>query len=163
MGCFSQKGLCYNFWILHRLLRNKNIRIAMERKNFMNPPYPPKKADFGRTKAEIGCLSQKGFGILHGLLNKKNIRKPMKMIFGRSPLHPQLTQFWLENGEIWWNRLCRHACQKLSTSANGGLSGGSYGHGSEDPHRPYRKLLFPWWYFSLRRSYLRVLKHCMGF
>ena len=50
-------------------------------------------------------------------------------------LHPQLTLFSPENGEIWENRLCRHACWKISASAGGGLSGVSRvrGHGSEDP------------------------------
>ena len=44
---------------------------------FWGPPRPPQKADFGRTKAEMGCFSQKGlcysFGILHGLLSNKKI------------------------------------------------------------------------------------------
>ena len=46
------------------------------------PPYPPKKADFGRTKAKIGRFSQKGlcysFEILQGLLTNKNIRITLK-------------------------------------------------------------------------------------
>ena len=64
---------------------------------FWGPPRPPKKADFGRTKAEMGYFSQKGlfysFEILHELLSNKNIRNPKKKIFGESPLHPQLTLF----------------------------------------------------------------------
>ena len=32
MGRFSQKGLCYSFEILHRLLTSKDIRIPMENK-----------------------------------------------------------------------------------------------------------------------------------
>ena len=60
-------------------------------------PPPKKKNAFGRTKAEIGCFSQKGlcyrFGILHGLLSNINIRNQMRKIFGGSPLHPQLTLF----------------------------------------------------------------------
>jgi len=31
MGCFSQKGLCYSFGILHGLLSNKNIRNPMKK------------------------------------------------------------------------------------------------------------------------------------
>ena len=76
----------------------------------------------------MGCFSQKGlcysFEILQGLLSNKNIKIPMKKIFGGSPLYPQLTLFLPENGEIWWNWLCRHGRQIISTSANGGLSGG---------------------------------------
>ena len=52
----------------------------------------------------MGRFAQKGlcysFEILQGLLSNKKIRNPMKKIFGESPLHPQLTLFWLENGEI---------------------------------------------------------------
>ena len=59
---------------------------------FGNPPRPPKKADFGRKKAEMGYFSQKGlfysFEILQGLLSNKNITNPKKKIFGESPLHP---------------------------------------------------------------------------
>ena len=77
MGRFSQKGLCYSFEILHGLLTHKNNRIPMK-KNFGDPPYPPKKAYFGRTRAKMGRYSQKGFcysfEILHGLLTNKNIR-----------------------------------------------------------------------------------------
>ena len=49
------------------------------------PPYPPEKADFGRTKAKMGCLSQTGlcysFEILHGLLNNKNMGITLKKMF----------------------------------------------------------------------------------
>ena len=104
MGYFSQKGLCYSFDILQGLLSNKNIRIPMREKNFGGPPYPLIKADFGRTKAEMGCFSQKGlcysFEIFHGLLSNKNIRNPMKKIFGESPLHPQLTLFWPDSADM---------------------------------------------------------------
>ena len=66
-------------------------------KYFGDPPYPPKKADFGRTKAKMGRFSQKGlcygFGILLGLLSNRNIRNPMIKIFGGSPIHPQITLF----------------------------------------------------------------------
>ena len=76
----------------------------------------------------MGCFSQKGlcysFGILHGLLSNKNIMNPMKKIFGGFPLYPQVTLFWLENGKIWWNQLCRHACRKISASADGGWAEG---------------------------------------
>ena len=108
----------------------------------------------------MGCFSQKGlsysFEILQGLLNKKNIKIPMKMIFGGSALYPQLTLFWPENGEIWWNRLCRYACRKISTSADGGLSRGSRvrGHGSEDPHRRLRK------FFRLKLMCLGLVEFC---
>ena len=40
MGCFSQKGLCYNFEIFHGLLSNKNIRNPMK-KIFGDSPYIP--------------------------------------------------------------------------------------------------------------------------
>ena len=59
------------------------------------------------------------FEILQGLLSNKKFRNPMKKIFGESPLHPQLTLLWPENGEIWWNRLCRHTWRKISASADG--------------------------------------------
>ena len=43
---------------------------------------PPKKNDFGQTKAKMGRFSQKGlcygFEILHGLPSNKIIRIPMK-------------------------------------------------------------------------------------
>ena len=48
------------------------------------------------------CLCY-SFEILHRLLSNKIIRKK----------------------NIWWNQLCRHACRKISASADGGLSGGS--------------------------------------
>ena len=64
----------------------------MKKKKFGDPPEPPKKADLGRTKAEMGCFSQKGlsnsFEILHGLLSNKNIRFPMKNNFRGPPLAP---------------------------------------------------------------------------
>ena len=50
MGRFSQKGLCYNFEILHGLLTNKNIRILMKKKDFWDPPSPPKKPILGGKK-----------------------------------------------------------------------------------------------------------------
>ena len=102
------------------------------------------KIDFGRTKAEMGCSSQKGlyysFEILHGLLCNKNIRISMKYFFRNNlgtPLAPYKSQFWPENGEIWYNQLWRHVRRKISASADGGLSGGSRvrGHGSEDRHQ----------------------------
>ena len=53
----------------------------------------------------MGCFSQKGlcysFEIFNGLLSNKNIRNPMKNIFGEYPLHPHLTLFLPEIGEIW--------------------------------------------------------------
>ena len=55
-------------------------------------PYPPKKADFGREKAKMGCFSQKGvcysFGILHGLISNKIMKIPMKQEFLGPPLPP---------------------------------------------------------------------------
>ena len=149
MGRFDQKGLCYSFEILHGLLTHKNNRIQMGKK-FWGPPQPSKIAVFGWTKAEMGCFSQKGlcysFEILQGLLSNKNIKIPMKKIFGGFPLYPQSTLFWPEKGEIWWNQLCRHACRKISASADGGLSRGSHvrGHRSEDPkwHRRSYPLMF---------------------
>ena len=60
--------------------------------NFRGPPRPPKKADFGRKKAEMGYFSQKGlsqsFEILQGLLSNKDIRNPKKKIIGESPFTP---------------------------------------------------------------------------
>ena len=59
------------------------------RKNFGDPPEPPKKANLGRTKAEMGCLSQKGlcysFGILHGLLSHKIRKIPTEKNVGDPP------------------------------------------------------------------------------
>ena len=74
----------------------------MKKKNSGTPPSPPKKADFGRTKAEMGHFSQKGlcysFEIFHGLLSNKNIRNPMKKnIWGippTPPINPILTVKW---------------------------------------------------------------------
>ena len=78
----------YSFEILQGLLSKKNIRIPMKIK-FRDPPRPPKKADFWRTKAEMGYFSQKGlfysFEILHELLSNKNIRNPKKRYLGNSP------------------------------------------------------------------------------
>ena len=92
MGCFSQKGLGYIFGILRGLLSHKNMKIPMGEKNFVDPPYPPKNADFGRTKAKMGRFSQKGlcysFEILHGLLSNQYIRNPMKKIWGDPPYTP---------------------------------------------------------------------------
>ena len=54
----------------------------MREKNFGDPPYPPKKAYFGRTKAKIGRFSQKGlcysFGILH-LVRAECVRQRNKV------------------------------------------------------------------------------------
>ena len=122
------------------MLSHVKIGGIQQKLTFGDPPNHPKKSDFGRTKAKMGCFSQKClcycFGILRWLLSNKNIRNPIKDIWGIPPT-PQLTLFWLENGEIWWNQLCRHMCRKISASANGGLSRGSrmHGHESEDPHR----------------------------
>ena len=61
----------------------------MREKKFGDPPYPPKEADFGRTKAEMGCFSQKdlcyNFGIFHGLLSNKNMKIAMKKNFRDPP------------------------------------------------------------------------------
>jgi len=90
-GPFLPEGFCYSFEISQGLLSNKKIRNPTKIK-FQGPPRPPKKADFGRTKAEMGCFSQKGlcysFEIFRGLLSNKNIRNPMKKIFGESPYTP---------------------------------------------------------------------------
>ena len=91
MGRFSQKGLRYSFEILQGLISNKNIRIP--RRNFFGyPPQPPKKAEFGRTKAKMGRFSQKGlfysFVMLQGLLSNKNMKIPMKKKFRGPPLAP---------------------------------------------------------------------------
>ena len=79
------------------------MKIPMK-KNFGDPPYPPKKADFGRTNAKMGRFSQKGlcysFEILQGIQSNKNIRIPMENKFRGPPLPPHLTLFWLENGLI---------------------------------------------------------------
>jgi len=68
------------------------MKIPIKKKKFGDPPYPPKKADFGRTKAKIGRFSQKGlcysFEILQGLLTNKNIRIPMENKFWGLPLAP---------------------------------------------------------------------------
>ena len=51
------------------------MKIPIKKKKFGDPPYPPKKADFGRTKAKMGRFSQNNFcysfEILQGLLSKK--------------------------------------------------------------------------------------------
>ena len=44
---------------LHGLLIHKNMKITMKKKIFQGAPYPPKKADFGRTKAKMSRFSQK--------------------------------------------------------------------------------------------------------
>ena len=71
---------------------------------FRGPPYPPKKADFGRTKAKMGCFSKKGlcysFGILQGLLSKKNIRNPMTKSIWGLPINPYFYQKMGKIGEI---------------------------------------------------------------
>ena len=62
----------------------------MKKKKF-GPPEPPKRADLGWTKAEMGCFSQKGlcysFEILQGLQGNKNIRIPMRE---RPPTHSKI-------------------------------------------------------------------------
>ena len=67
------------------------MKIPMKNK-FRGPPYPPKKADFGRTKAKMGRFSQKGlcysFEILQGLLSNKNIKIPIKKNFRGPPQPP---------------------------------------------------------------------------
>ena len=72
---------------------------------FRGPPYPPKKADFGQTKAKKGRFSQKGwcysFGILHGLLSDQtyedsNERKKI----GGPPYPPQKAVFEQIKAEI---------------------------------------------------------------
>ena len=80
--------------------------------NFGDPPYPPKKADFGRTKAEMGYFSQKGlcysFGILHGLLSNKNIRISMGKNFGPPPPSPLKKPIWGGQKPKWaqtWKKL----------------------------------------------------------
>ena len=64
------------------------------KKIFRGPPLAPKKADFGRTEAEMGRFSHKGlrysFGILHGLLSNKNIWG----IPPTPPINPILTEKW---------------------------------------------------------------------
>ena len=75
------KGVWQDFDFLHGLLTHKNMSILMKKKKFGDPPQPPKKADFGRTKAKMGRFSQNGlcysFEILQGLLSNKNIRIPI--------------------------------------------------------------------------------------
>ena len=38
MGRFSPKGLCYSFEILQGHLSNKNMKIPMKKKKFVDPP-----------------------------------------------------------------------------------------------------------------------------
>ena len=61
-------------------------------KNISETPQAPQKVDFGRTKAEMGCFSQKGlcysFNFLHGLLIHNNMKIPMKNKFWGPPLAP---------------------------------------------------------------------------
>ena len=58
-------------------------------KNISETPQAPQKVDFGRTKAEMGCFSQKGlsysFEILQGLLSNRNIRISIKKKIGDPP------------------------------------------------------------------------------
>ena len=86
--------------LLELLIAAKNIRIPMK-KEFRGPPL----ADFGWTKAKMGCFPQKGlcysFGIFFGLLSNKIIRNPMKKIFWRSPPSPPINHILTRNGEIW--------------------------------------------------------------
>ena len=67
----------------------------MMKNHFGDTPYPPKKADFGRTKAEIGCFPQNdlrySFGILHGLLSNKRIELGIPLI---PPIKPILNGKW---------------------------------------------------------------------
>ena len=92
-----------DFKFLHGLLSNKNMKISME---FFFGDYPSKKADFGRTKAEMGCFSQKGlsyiFEILHGLLTHKNNRIPMgkKLRGPPRPPPPQKADFGREKAKM---------------------------------------------------------------
>ena len=62
--------------------KSQKYEDSNEEKKIGEPPYPPKKADFGCTKAKMGCFSQKGlwysFEILHGLLTNQNIRIPVR-------------------------------------------------------------------------------------
>ena len=59
---------------------------------FRGPPRPPKKADLGRTKAEMGYFSQKGlfysFEILHELLSNKILGIQRKRYLGNPPYTP---------------------------------------------------------------------------
>ena len=48
----SLQGVVIAVQIFHGLLCNTNISIPTEKK-FRTPPYPPTRAEFGRTKAEI--------------------------------------------------------------------------------------------------------------
>ena len=43
---FSQRGLSYDFEILHGLLNNKNIRVPIKKK--LRAPLPPHYANFGQ-------------------------------------------------------------------------------------------------------------------
>ena len=76
----------------------------MENK-FRGPPYPPKKANFGRLKAQMGRFSQKGlcysYEILQGLISNKNIRIPIKKNFGDPPSPPQKKPIWGEQTPKW--------------------------------------------------------------
>ena len=71
----------------------------MKKKN-RGPPYPPKKADFGRLKAQMGRFSQKGlcysFEILQGLISNKDIKFSMKKKIRGPPLAPQKNRFWAD-------------------------------------------------------------------
>ena len=74
-------------------------------KIFGDPPYPPKKADFGRTKAKMGRFSQMGlccsFGILHGLLtHKKNRISNGGKNLGTPPSPPK-KPIWGEQKPKW--------------------------------------------------------------
>ena len=61
----------------------------MREKNFGDPPYPPKKAYFGRTKAKMGRFFQKGlcysFEIFHVLFTHKNNRIPREKKISGTP------------------------------------------------------------------------------
>ena len=91
IGRFLTEGIVLQFWNFAWAPNSQNMKIPMK-KTIGGHPSPPKKADFGRTKAKIGRFSQKvlcySFEILQGLLSNKNIRIPMKIKFRGPPLPP---------------------------------------------------------------------------
>ena len=145
MGRCSLKGLCCSFEILQGLLSNKNIRIPMKINFGDPPPRPLQKADFGRTKAEMGCFSQKGlcysFEIFRGLLSNKNIRNPIKKIFGGSPLHPQINhKLTGKFGEI--NSADTHTGKFLLVPIGGWAEGPACADTERGPPSALAELLF---------------------
>ena len=85
---------------MHGLLSNKNIRIPLKIK--FRDPLAPKKANFGRTKAEVGCFSQKGLCYsfeMWRLLSNKNIRIPMRKKYSGTPLAPPPPKKMLLGGQ----------------------------------------------------------------